>query len=949
MESSYERAEQGVIRHPELFLTEVQLPADPELLREERQREQNFRFLRCAQVQHGEAKKRKDMWHVGRSGLWVCRRHHMKRTRLFQPAGGTLPYIPANSFTGRRCTVVYGSDDSAEPEELYDNFLTDSSPSLARPWYGETWLELKVGHGPASWPAERWTDEQSRLVFFEGSHVMENLDKMYVATNTYRWHNLALPPTSMQPVSTWMYLHGEWQHLEDRVPFAERQYTKWCAQLVEKAEYFVTILHHESHPEALVGERIDPDCIFAAEIFTDTAPVLRAAHARGHKVMEPLTLPEYDFYNEKDRQRCGKLMKEEAPFAAVIAFPCVVWSPLQRIGRNKRQMKEEAPFAAVIAFPCVVWSPLQRIGRNKRQKALKLLRRKQKELTLTKFAARQARAQLDAGRHFLLENPAPSAAWQECAELRALRNDPRVYSVKFDQCQFGLRGPQGGLHRKRTLILTSSKKVADRFRDKLCPGDHQHEPVIGGSKVTRPAGHYPRQMAEAIVAGFEEELLEQFSPSNEAFAADGEPGDDAGHDDGGDDFEESEDDIEAMLERELHDTDPPVPRPPEEAARPTSSTTRSSASEPTKEQRQAVMRLHQNTGHRDPRRLAKALLVAGATPAVVRAARELRCDICLENKRPRSHRPSTLPKARHFGDQVHMDLFCLKDAMETAFWVCHAVDAASQFQVAKVLEKKSTTEVLKFLNESWISILGVPKTLICDSGPEFVSDEMQAACDFHDINLYHAAVEAPWVNGIAERGGQSLKTICKAVSSRHCPQGREEMSQVLAAACEAVNGDVGESGFSPAQFVLGRQPRSTDMVVPHGSRARLAQHSLLENTPSMERRIAMKECARVAMVRLKYSRALGRAELARARKPVMVHEYQPGDLVYFFREQKPSSQKGKAKNPNMRRKLLLRQWHGPAMVLTTESNSGGIIMLSMWLTVETAPRLLLNISVQPAL
>ena len=919
MESSYERAEQGVIRHPELFLTEVQLPADPELLREERQREQNFRFLRCAQVQHGEAKKRKDMWHVGRSGLWVCRRHHMKRTRLFQPAGGTLPYIPANSFTGRRCTVVYGSDDSAEPEELYDNFLTDSSPSLARPWYGETWLELKVGHGPASWPAERWTDEQSRLVFFEGSHVMENLDKMYVATNTYRWHNLALPPTSMQPVSTWMYLHGEWQHLEDRVPFAERQYTKWCAQLVEKAEYFVTILHHESHPEALVGERIDPDCIFAAEIFTDTAPVLRAAHARGHKVMEPLTLPEYDFYNEKDRQRCGKLMKEEAPFAAVIAFPCVVWSPLQRIGRNKRQ------------------------------KALKLLRRKQKELTLTKFAARQARAQLDAGRHFLLENPAPSAAWQECAELRALRNDPRVYSVKFDQCQFGLRGPQGGLHRKRTLILTSSKKVADRFRDKLCPGDHQHEPVIGGSKVTRPAGHYPRQMAEAIVAGFEEELLEQFSPSNEAFAADGEPGDDAGHDDGGDDFEESEDDIEAMLERELHDTDPPVPRPPEEAARPTSSTTRSSASEPTKEQRQAVMRLHQNTGHRDPRRLAKALLVAGATPAVVRAARELRCDICLENKRPRSHRPSTLPKARHFGDQVHMDLFCLKDAMETAFWVCHAVDAASQFQVAKVLEKKSTTEVLKFLNESWISILGVPKTLICDSGPEFVSDEMQAACDFHDINLYHAAVEAPWVNGIAERGGQSLKTICKAVSSRHCPQGREEMSQVLAAACEAVNGDVGESGFSPAQFVLGRQPRSTDMVVPHGSRARLAQHSLLENTPSMERRIAMKECARVAMVRLKYSRALRRAELARARKPVMVHEYQPGDLVYFFREQKPSSQKGKAKNPNMRRKLLLRQWHGPAMVLTTESNSGGIIMLSMWLTVETAPRLLLNISVQPAL
>ena len=158
------------------------------------------------------------------------------------------------------------------------------------------------------------------------------------------------------------------------------------------------------------------------------------------------------------------------------------------------------------------------------------------------------------------------------------------------------------------------------------------------------------------------------------------------------------------------------------------------------------------------------------------------------------------------------------------------------------------------------------------------------------------------------------------------------MSTVLSAALGAVNGDIGESGYySPQQFVFGKQPRLAGMVIPSGLRDRLAAHSLIENSPSMERQIAMKEMARVSMVRLKYSRSLRRAELARARKPVLAREYQTGDLVYFWREQKPEHQ-GKDKTApmtpgrrtNMRRKLLLKRWHGPALVLSQEMNSGGL-------------------------
>lgn len=115
----------------------------------------------------------------------------------------------------------------------------------------------------------------------------------------------------------------------------------------------------------------------------------------------------------------------------------------------------------------------------------------------------------------------------------------------------------------------------------------------------------------------------------------------------------------------------------------------------------------------------------------------------------------------------------------------------------RLLEFWLLSQQRKF-NEHFISAFGAPKSLVCDCGPEFISSAMQKACEFHDVHLYHAAVEAPWVNGIAERGGQTLKTICKAVSARSCPIGSDDMTQVLASAISAVNDDVGESGFTGA-------------------------------------------------------------------------------------------------------------------------------------------------------
>ena len=55
--------------------------------------------------------------------------------------------------------------------------------------------------------------------------------------------------------------------------------------------------------------------------------------------------------------------------------------------------------------------------------------------------------------------------------------------------------------------------------------------------------------------------------------------------------------------------------------------------------RQAVRRLHENTGHRSPKRLARALVIAGAPPEAVIAAKQLRCSVCEEKRPPRIQRP----------------------------------------------------------------------------------------------------------------------------------------------------------------------------------------------------------------------------------------------------------------------------------------------------------------------
>ena len=100
---------------------------------------------------------------------------------------------------------------------------------------------------------------------------------------------------------------------------------------------------------------------------------------------------------------------------------------------------------------------------------------------------------------------------------------------------------------------------------------------------------------------------------------------------------------------------------------------------------------------------------------------------------------------------MHVDLFELFDIHDNRFYVAHAIDFVSRFQMAQVLPDKSSDSVVEFLSTRWLPIFGPPRVMIADQGKEFTSWTFEELCARHGILLWHCAVQAPWQNGVCER------------------------------------------------------------------------------------------------------------------------------------------------------------------------------------------------------
>ena len=142
-----------------------------------------------------------------------------------------------------------------------------------------------------------------------------------------------------------------------------------------------------------------------------------------------------------------------------------------------------------------------------------------------------------------------------------------------------------------------------------------------------------------------------------------------------------------------------------------------------------------------------------------------------------------------------------------------------------------------------------------------------------------------------------------------------QLDLAIAPTNAAPNSDVGDSGFSPDHWVLGRARRVPgDALEKGGVIGNLTAHS----TPAYLERIAMLETARQALTKLHFSRRLREAELGRTRTLPESLGLQVGDLAYFHRDKMKQTRKDR-KHRNAKT-MMYRQWHGPAMVCGLEGN-----------------------------
>jgi hypothetical protein len=338
----------------------------------------------------------------------------------------------------------------------------------------------------------------------------------------------------------------------------------------------------------------------------------------------------------------------------------------------------------------------------------------------------------------------------------------------------GLKDVNGQPHKKGTMILTDVPEVASLLDQARCDRTHQHSIVIGHAGITARTGHYPKPLCSKMVDGVEACWTREHhgNKTQEAFAAR------VTLTQGTHDHESCPGEHEAAADEEdvddLEGGDPSDDDgfPSQEGPSPGTSAAPQINKEldVSKELMSSIRRMHENSGHKPLTHLARALMICGAPAEAIEASKRLKCDVCLEVGKTKTHRPATLPRARAFGDRVHTDLIDVYDCVDTKHWALNIVDAASGFQVVVFLEKTDTESIIEAFERTWCIWAGSPALIIADMGPQFTSDEFSTWCEAVGSTLYHIVVEAPWQNGIAERNGGAFKAIARAVVKQHGAQ-----------------------------------------------------------------------------------------------------------------------------------------------------------------------------------
>ena len=321
--------------------------------------------------------------------------------------------------------------------------------------------------------------------------------------------------------------------------------------------------------------------------------------------------------------------------------------------------------------------------------------------------------------------------------------------------------------------------------------------------------------------------------------------------------------------------------------------------------------LHAATGHGSIRHLLDALRRRQVEPRVLELAKQFRCSICEEKGRVHPRHLASLEPLPPKWATVSADIghwYHPKTGEHSHFMLI--IDEGSRFRAARILGKGSkqspnAATCLQYFREGWTQYFGVPQTLRLDPAGAFRSQQVEAFCDRHGIYLDLIPGEAHWKIGACEQAVQGTKELMTKLVSAD-----EDMSveELLSQAIMTFNQRDIIRGFSPVQHALGQCPDEQGRMVPGPQN--LPPEMLVESAdgefaPTVERRAA----AERAHADGNAKQRLQRASQSKARP---CYDYQPGELVYFWRTQEANKSR---RSPGGKQGRFL----GPARILATET------------------------------
>ena len=162
------------------------------------------------------------------------------------------------------------------------------------------------------------------------------------------------------------------------------------------------------------------------------------------------------------------------------------------------------------------------------------------------------------------------------------------------------------------------------------------------------------------------------------------------------------------------------------------------------------MRMHKNLGHPSKELLCHASRIGGANKIAIRAANELMCDVCSENKPPTKHLPAKVADSHtKFNRGGVVDLFVLADSNEPAFEFLNIADLATRFNICFPVRSKRPDDVLSVLEMVWINWAGPMSHPISDMGGH-------AGTRSHECVLPHSMFACPEASALSSQSQKAL-------------------------------------------------------------------------------------------------------------------------------------------------------------------------------------------------